>query len=122
MSASGTWSPCSARRAWISSRAAPWDSVICSLLSERPHAALDQGHCDLRIEPMRDHRRLTTRPVLRSVGAVMLIAGHGIIPYYACSHADLSAPIVLGVISLVVIKHLGLLGPLYALLRRRFRP
>ncbi len=71
---------------------------------------------------MRDHRRLTTRAVLLSMGAVMLIAGHGIIPYYVWSHADLSAPIVLGVISLVVIKHLGLLGPLYALLRRRFRP
>jgi hypothetical protein len=37
------------------------------------------------------------------------------------SHKVLSASVVFGLIILIVIKHLGLLGPLYALLRRGFR-
>jgi len=53
--------------------------------------------------------------------AVMLIAGHGVILYYASSHLTLSAGLVSGAILLIVIKHLGLLGPTYALLRRRWR-
>ncbi len=54
-----------------------------------------------------------------AVLAVMLIAGHGIILYYASSHLALSAGLVSGLILLIVIKHLGLLGPAYALFRRR---
>jgi hypothetical protein len=53
--------------------------------------------------------------------AVLLMAGHGIILYYASSHFGLSAGLVAGVILLIVIKHLGLLGPAYALFRRRWR-
>ena len=45
------------------------------------------------------------------VGVAVLIAGHGIILYYVSSHLALSAAVVSGVIVLVVIKHLGLLGP-----------
>ena len=52
--------------------------------------------------------------------AVLLIAGHGVILYYASSHLALSAGLVSGVILLIVIKHLGLLGPAYALFRRRW--
>lgn len=55
------------------------------------------------------------------MGALILIAGHGIVLYYVSSHMALSAAIVSGVILLVVIKHLGLLGPAYALFRRRAR-
>ena len=51
--------------------------------------------------------------------AAVLIAGHGIILYYASSHLALSAGLVSGLILLIVIKHLGLLSPVYALLRRR---
>jgi hypothetical protein len=54
------------------------------------------------------------------VGAAVLIAGHGTILYYVSSHTALSA-VVSGVIVLVVVKHLGLLGPLYALFRDRSR-
>jgi hypothetical protein len=50
--------------------------------------------------------------------AVLLIAGHGVILYYASSHLALSAGLVSGVILLIVIKHLGLFGPVYALFRR----
>ena len=54
--------------------------------------------------------------------AVVLMAGHGIILYYFSSHLALSSAVVAGVIVLAVIKHLGLLGSLYGLLRRRSRP
>jgi hypothetical protein len=67
---------------------------------------------------MKDHSRVPMRLILL-VGAVVLIAGHGIILYYVSSHTALSAVVVSGVILLVVIKHLGLLRPLYALFRRR---
>ena len=74
---------------------------------------------------MKGHRRLLTRTLMLSVGAVVLIAGHGIILSYVLSHTALSAAVVSGVMMLVVITHLGWLavwlGPLYALFRRRFR-
>jgi hypothetical protein len=74
---------------------------------------------------MKGHRRRLTRTLMLSVGAVVLIAGHGIILSYVWSYTALSAAVVLGVLMLVVITHLGwpagLLGPLYALCRRRSR-
>jgi hypothetical protein len=48
---------------------------------------------------------------------VLLMAGHGIILYYASSHFGLSARLVAGVILLIVIKHLGLLSPAYRLVK-----
>ncbi len=50
---------------------------------------------------------------------VVLIAGHGVILYYVSSHVMLSAAVLSGAIILLVIKHVGLLGPVYALFRRR---
>jgi hypothetical protein len=56
-------------------------------------------------------------------GAAVLIAGHGVILYYVSSHIVVSTAVVVGAIVLVVVKHLGLLGPLYAMLRKvRRRP
>lgn len=55
------------------------------------------------------------------LGAVVLTAGHGIALHYLLSHAALSAAVASGVMILVVVKHLGLLGSLYALFRRRSR-
>ena len=69
---------------------------------------------------MEKHRRL--RPLILSAGAIALIAGHGIILYFAWSHLALSAAAVAGLVILVVLRHLGLLGPLYALFRRRPGP
>jgi hypothetical protein len=63
------------------------------------------------------HRRMWVLALL----AILLIAGHGVILYYASSHLALSAGLISGVIVLIVIKHLGLLGPTYALLRRHWR-
>ena len=70
---------------------------------------------------MRRHSPLRARAWMLAVGVIILIAGHGIILYYFASHVTLSTAVVSGVIILVVLKHLGVLGPLYALFRRRAR-
>src|ERR1700687_4289611 len=103
------------------SRAAGWESATCSLFSRRHHACRDHRGSNQRFDSMKEHSRPLTRTLMLSAGVVVLIAGHGIILYYVSAHAALSAAVVSGVIILVVIKHLGLLGPLYALLRRRSR-
>ena len=68
---------------------------------------------------MKGHSRLRMRLWMVLVGVAVLIAGHGIVLYYVSSHAALSAGVVAGVVIVVVVKHLGLVGPLYALFRRR---
>jgi hypothetical protein len=70
---------------------------------------------------MKVHSRPRARAWILPVGVVILIAGHGILLYYISSDMGPSAVVVSGVIILVVIKHLGLLGPLYVLFRRRSR-
>ena len=70
---------------------------------------------------MTRHSRLRARAWMLVAGAIILIAAHGVILYYFSSHMALSAAVVSGVIILVVIKHLGLLAPAYALFRRRAR-
>lgn len=52
---------------------------------------------------------------------VALIAVHGIVPQYVMSHLGLSTAAIASVIVVVAIKHIGLLGPAYAWLRRYFR-
>ena len=69
---------------------------------------------------MKDHGRARRRPWILLVGVIALVAGH-LALYHGLSHTGLSAAVVLGVIVLIVIKHLGLLLPLYALFRRRPR-
>ncbi|MGH9563832.1 MAG: hypothetical protein ACRD3S_20455 [Terracidiphilus sp.] len=58
---------------------------------------------------------------MMAVLALVLIAVHGSILYYASSHLALSAGMVVGIVGLIVVKHLGLFGPAFALLRRRWR-
>lgn len=70
---------------------------------------------------MNGHRRLFMRPGISLIAVAILIAGHGIILYFVSSHTTLSAAVLSSVIILVVIKHLGLLGALFALFRRRSR-
>jgi hypothetical protein len=69
---------------------------------------------------MKDHSRLLTRSWVLPVVVVALIIGHAIV-YNILRHTKLSAAVVSGVILLVVIKHLGLLSPLYTLFRLRSR-
>jgi len=56
--------------------------------------------------------------LLAAVG--VFVAAHGAILYYVSSHATVS--IAAAAVILVVIKHLGLFGPLLAWLRRRRPP
>lgn len=69
---------------------------------------------------MKGHSRPRTRAWMLPAGVAALIAAHGVL-YYVLSHMALAAVVVSGVVILVVVKHLGLLGPLYALVRRRSR-
>jgi len=62
------------------------------------------------------HGRLWILAVL----ALVLLAWHGFILYYASSHMALSAGVVTGIVVLIIIKHLGFLGPAFALFRRRW--
>jgi hypothetical protein len=55
------------------------------------------------------------------VGAVVLIAGHGVFLSYVSRHLRLSAWLLGGLITVVVLKHVGLIGVLLALLRTKFR-
>ena len=65
-----------------------------------------------------DHPRMRSWMLFVPVGVVVLVT-HSVVLYYVLSHTALSAAVVSGVIALIVIKHLGMLGPLYALFRRR---
>jgi hypothetical protein len=50
---------------------------------------------------------------------VVLLAGHGVILYFISSHWMATSAVLSGVIILLAVKHLGLLGSVYALFRRR---
>jgi hypothetical protein len=71
---------------------------------------------------MTGHVRLPKRVWLLAAAIVALIAGHVVILHSVSKQLALSAAAVSSVIVLIVIKHLGLLAPLYALFRRRTRP
>jgi hypothetical protein len=64
------------------------------------------------------HRLTRGRVWLIAVIALVLIAGHGVILYAASKHLALSAGLVGGIAVLIIVKHLGFLGPVFALFRR----
>jgi hypothetical protein len=63
---------------------------------------------------------LTRRWLLLAL-AVVLIASHALVLRFALQHKNLAESGVAGVMFLVVMTHLGMLGRLYALFRRRSR-
>ncbi|MEO7985823.1 MAG: hypothetical protein ABI766_04765 [Gemmatimonadales bacterium] len=65
------------------------------------------------------HRLAVKRVWMLPVLVIVLLAGHGVILYYVSSHVMLSAAVLSGAIVLLMIKHVGLLGPLYARFRQR---
>ena len=65
------------------------------------------------------HRLARRRVWMLPVLVIVLLAAHGVILYYVSSHAMVSAAVLSGAIILLAIKHMGLVGPLYALFRRR---
>ena len=64
--------------------------------------------------------RLLTRPWMLPLGVVALIAGH-VIFFNRLRHAGLSLAVLSGLAVLAIAKHLGLLGSLYTLFRKRIR-
>ncbi len=69
---------------------------------------------------MNSLKRISAHPALLSGAIILLMAGHGAVVYFF-RHLALSTTLVSGIVLLVVIKHLGLVAPLCAYLRRRFR-
>ncbi len=80
------------------------------------------GHSSKTERNMKGHDLPRTRPwiLLVPMGIIGIVI-HSVIPYYVLSHRAVSVAVMSGVIALIVIKHVGLLGPLYALFRRRAR-
>jgi len=72
------------------------------------------------MEAMTGQNRILLRRWLLLVLTFVLIACHALVLRYALQHKSLSAVMVAGAMFLVVMTHLGLLGRLYALFRRRF--
>ncbi len=69
---------------------------------------------------MKAHGLPRMRPwMLLVLVGVIGLAAHSVVMYYVLSHTALSAAVVSGMIVLIVLKHLGLLDPLYAVFRRR---
>ena len=64
------------------------------------------------------HNLTRGRIWLIAVIALVLIAGHGVILYTAAKHLTLSAGLVGWIAVLIIVKHLGFLGPVFALFRR----
>jgi len=100
-------------------RAEHWECATYSLSSRLPHTAYDQSYRGKRNEVMSGP--IPTRPLMLSVAVVALIAAHGAVLSCVSSHTGATAAVLSGAIVLMVVKHLGLLGPLYALLRRHLR-
>ena len=65
-------------------------------------------------------KHIFAHPVALAVAVVLLLAAHGAV-LYLFRHLALSTTLVSGIVVLVVIKHLGLVAPLSAYYRRRFR-
>ena len=55
---------------------------------------------------------------MMTLAVAILIAGHGVMIRYVSSHLALSTGIIAGMAVLVVVKYLGLLGPLHAMGRK----
>ncbi len=69
---------------------------------------------------MKEYSHRVTRLLLMLLGAVVLIASH-VIFFNRLRHARVSLAVVSGLALLVMAKHLGVLGSLYTLIRRRLR-
>ena len=58
---------------------------------------------------------------LVAAAAIVLVAVHGIVLHYIWSHALVSTTAVIGIVAVILIKHLGLFGSAFAALRRYLR-
>src|ERR1700722_9347780 len=103
-----------------SSTAARSASGICNLSAPALRPDLERGRHQEQMRVMKPRGRRLVHRVITLVAVVILIAAHGSIVYHVSSHATVS--IAAAVMILVVIKHLGLFGPLLAWFRRRRPP
>lgn len=69
---------------------------------------------------MNAHNRLPARPWILFVGVLILLLAHGLV-FYFVHHLALSVTLLSGVAVLIVVKHLGALSSLYAMLRKRMK-
>jgi hypothetical protein len=69
---------------------------------------------------MKGHSRLLTLRWLPPLGIAVLIAGH-VILFNRLRHARVSLAVLAALALLLIAKHLGVLGTLYTLFRRRSR-
>jgi hypothetical protein len=53
--------------------------------------------------------------------AIVLFTTHGVLFYHASTHPALSAAVTAALVIPMIIKHVGLLGALHGLMRRRSR-
>jgi len=72
-------------------------------------------------EGIRRRGHLPKHTWMLAIVVIALIAGHSAILAYVLSYAALSTGVAAGLIVVIVMKHLGVLAPVYAVLRRRFR-
>lgn len=70
---------------------------------------------------MKGYGRLLGRPWTLLLGVAVLIAGH-VLFFNRLWHAGASLAVVSGLGLLMIAKHLGVLGSMHSLLRRRSRP
>jgi hypothetical protein len=97
-----------------------WESATYILFSRRLHVAPDHVTCIRRSEAMKGHTRWRTRSSMAPFGIVVLVAFHALF-FNRLLQAGVSLAVVAGLALLAIAKHLGLLGSLYGLLRRRSR-
>jgi hypothetical protein len=69
---------------------------------------------------MKGYSRIVARPWAMIAAVILLFAAHGL-AFYFLRHLALSAAVVSGIVVLVVVKHIGAFGSLYALFRKRFQ-
>ena len=58
-------------------------------------------------------------PWIMIAAVVILLAAHGL-AFYFLRHLALSAAVLSGIVVLVIVKHIGVFGSLYAQFRKRF--
>jgi len=68
---------------------------------------------------MKVFSRIFAYPWIMIAAVVIVLAAHGLA--FFLRHLALSAAVVSGIVVLVVVKHIGAFGSLYALLRKRFQ-
>ena len=67
---------------------------------------------------MNSLKRISANPAVLPAAIIILLAAHGAV-VYLFRHLALSTTLVSGVVLFIVIKHLGVVAPLSAFLRRR---